>query len=165
MVDAESLDRFFEQSLKSIVLAMQGLGPTPLEPTDVKQWIAKCDESLEVLVWSELRRMQELNVQKYLMDEKYRATHDLAFVSDDFPSMEHAMERVAQRMEVLLYDGMEMGRHEMMLRFPVAGQAGREWDDKMKSRMSGSVNLDIQDTQYPQRLGFLRISEVEPLSA
>ena len=165
MVDTESLDRFFSQSLRSAVMNMSGLGPTPSEPEDVESWLTKCEESLKALMWNESRRMQELNVQKYLMDEEYRATHDLAFISNDFPSMEHAMDRVAQRMEVLLYDGMEMGRHEIMLRSPVIGHTGKEWDNQMKARLSGSVNIDIQDTQYPQRLGFLRISEVEPLSS
>lgn len=165
MVDADSLERYFDQTLALAIRQRQDLGPVPTEEGTADAWMKGVWQELRDFVEKRSWNLQDMNVLQYLMDDGYRQDERFSFVSDAFPGTDSVMKKMSERMGLLLFKGLDVGRRDVIMRHPVSGSVGKEWDDKLKAGLEGASMVDIVDSQHRHRLGFLRISQVKPLDS
>lgn len=163
MVNADSLERYFDENLALLIQQRPDLGPPPNEAGHAQTWMAGVWQDLRGFVEKRSRTLGQLNVLKYLMDSEYRSQDGFSFVSDEFPGTDRVMKKMSERMELLLFKGQDLSRRDVIMRHPVSGSVGEEWDNKMKAGLEGTANVDILDSQHQHRLAFLRISRVKPI--
>jgi hypothetical protein len=163
MVNADSLERYFDENLALSIQQRPDLGPPPNEAGHAQTWMTGVWQELRGFVEKRSRTLGQLNVLKYLMDSEYRSQDGFSFVSDEFPGTDRVMKKMSERMELLLFKGQDLSRRDVIMRHPVSGSVGEDWDNKMKAGLEGTANVDILDSQHQHRLGFLRISRVKPI--
>lgn len=165
MVDADSLERYFDQTLALAIRQRQDLGPVPIEEETTDAWMKGVWQELRDFVENRSRNLQDMDVLQYLMEDEYRQDDRFSFVSDAFPGTDSVMKKMSERMGLLLFKGQDLGRRDVIMRHPASGSVGKEWDDKLKAGLEGTSMVDIVDSQHRHRLGFLRISRVKPLDS